>query len=107
MKVLLDECVPAKFAGYLVGHNCVTAPAAGLSGMRNGELLSNAEQQEFEIFITVDQGIAYQQNLTGRAIAILILRSKTSRLTDLLPLVPECLLRMALLRPGELVVVHS
>jgi predicted nuclease of predicted toxin-antitoxin system len=107
MRVLLDECVPAKFAGYLAGHDRMTVPSAGLSGARNGELLSTAEQRGFEVFVTVDQGIAYQQNLSGRSIAILVLRSKTSRLGDLAPLASECLLRMANIRPGELVVIKS
>jgi len=107
MRVLLDECVPAKFGAYLVGHDCITVPIAGLGGTKNGDLLSMAEQLGVELFLTIDQGIAYQQNLSGRTIAIILLRPRTSRLTDLLPLVPECLAQMEIIVPGELRTIGS
>jgi len=78
MRVLLDECVPKRFCQRLVGHDCVTVPEAGFAGTKNGELLSAAEHLGFELFITIDQSIVYQQNLSGRKIAILVLRPKTS-----------------------------
>jgi len=53
MKVLLDECVPAKFANSLGGHDCITVPLAGLAGTKNGELLSTAEELGFELFVTI------------------------------------------------------
>lgn len=54
MKVLLDECVPRKFKDSLTGHECRTVPEAGWAGKKNGELLSLAEQADFEVFLTVD-----------------------------------------------------
>ncbi len=75
MKVLLDECVPKKFTQSLVGHDCTTAPRAGLAGTTNGDLLSAAERLGFELFVTIDQGLAYQQNLSNRKIAVLVLQS--------------------------------
>ena len=107
MKVLLDECVPAKFGKYLTGHDCVTVPEAGLAGTKNGELLSMAEQLGFELFITIDQGFVYQQDLSNRTIAILLLRPKTSRLVDLLPLVSSCLAQMQSIARGELRIITS
>ncbi len=83
MKALLDECVPKKLAISFVGHECTTAPSAGLAGTRNGELLSAAKRLGFGNLIIIDQGIAYQQNLAGREIAILILQPKSSRLVEL------------------------
>jgi hypothetical protein len=106
MKTLLDECVPKKFADSLIGHECTTVPNAGLAGTRNGELLSGAERLGFEVFITIDQGIVYQQNFAGRKVAILILQPKSSRLANLLPLVPECLKQMQSVVPGELRIVR-
>jgi hypothetical protein len=105
MRVLLDECVPRKFSRVLAGHDCATVPSAGLAGTKNGELLVAAERLGFELFITIDQGVGYQQNLSGRTIAILVLQSKTSRLVDLLPLAPGCLAQMATISPGELRIV--
>jgi len=60
----------------------------------NGELLVAAETAKFDVFLTVDQGIEYQQNLTGRNIAIIIFRTKSNRLKDLLPHVRACLAYM-------------
>jgi hypothetical protein len=79
------------------------SPQAGLAGKRNGELLSLAEQQSFDVLLTVDKGIEYEQNLIGRKIAIIILRSRSNRLADLLPLAPECLARLSAIKSGEIV----
>lgn len=70
MRILLDECVPWPMHKLLAGHECTTAQKQGWGGIRNGELLARAEVP-FDLFITADQGIRYQQNLTGRKIAIL------------------------------------
>lgn len=107
MRVLLDDCVPARFSQSLVGHDCVTVASARLAEMKNGELLAAAERLGFELFITIDQGIVYQVNLSGRNIAILVLRPKTSRLFDLLPLASECLAQMRTITPGDLRIISS
>ena len=70
MKILLDECVPWPMHKILRGHSCSTVQGLGWGGIKNGELLKRAEG-EFDLFITSDQNIRYQQNLTGRQIAIL------------------------------------
>lgn len=62
-----------------------------MAGRKNGELLSRADQAGYEVFVTLDQGFEYEQNLRGRKIAIVIVRARTGRLADLLPLVPEIL----------------
>lgn len=70
MKILLDECVPWPMHKLLVGHICTTAQQRGWGGIKNGDLLRRAEP-EFDLFITSDQNIRYQQNLAGRRIPIL------------------------------------
>ena len=70
MRILLDECVPWPMQKLLTGHSCSTVQAKGWGGIKNGDLLQRAES-EFDLFITSDQNIRYQQNLTGRRIAIL------------------------------------
>jgi len=65
MKLWLDECVPRKLKNTLTGHECQTVPDAGLAGKKNGELLALAENAGFEVFVTVDQGIEFEQNLSG------------------------------------------
>ncbi len=105
MKLLLDECVPRKFRNMLPGHDCRTAPEEGLAGKKNGELLSRAEKSGFEVFLTIDRGLEYEQNLQGRNIAVILVRSKSSRLADLLPQSPEILRVLRSIRPGDLVKV--
>ena len=83
MRILIDECIDERFRNSLPGHDCQTARYAGLAGLTNGELLRAAETAKFDVFLTVDQGIEYQQNLTGRNIAIIIFRTKSNRLKDL------------------------
>ena len=78
MRILLDECVPWPLHRLLPGHSCISVPAQGWSGIKNGELLQRAEG-EFDLFITSDQNIRYQQNLSGRLIAILELSTNDLR----------------------------
>ena len=70
MRILLDECVPWPMHRLLSGHSCSTVQEKGWSGIKNGDLLQRAEG-EFDLFITSDQNLRYQQNITGRRIAIL------------------------------------
>lgn len=78
MKILLDECVPLPLRKILDGHTCRTAQQMGWKNIRNGELLDLAED-EFDLFITADQGVSYQQNLAGRQIGILELSTNKLR----------------------------
>jgi predicted nuclease of predicted toxin-antitoxin system len=66
MRILLDECIPRKFKRTLTEHSCQTVPEAGLAGKPNGDLLDSANREGFQVFITVDKGIEFEQNLTGR-----------------------------------------
>jgi hypothetical protein len=78
MKILLDECVPWPMHKFLTGHECSTAQQHGWGGIKNGDLMQWAEN-EFDLFITSDQNIRYQQNLAGRRIAILELSTNDYR----------------------------
>lgn|SRR6202035_3970677 len=103
MRILPDECIDERFRNSFLAHDCQTARYAGFAGLENGALLTTAETSKFDIFLTVDQGIKYQQNLTHRRIAIIILRAKSNRLKDLLPLVPLCLAHIETVQPGNIV----
>jgi predicted nuclease of predicted toxin-antitoxin system len=70
MKILLDECVPWPMHRLLSDHACSSVQDLGWGGIKNGDLLQRAEG-EFDLFITSDQNLRYQQNLTDRRIAIL------------------------------------
>jgi hypothetical protein len=107
MKVLLDECVPRKLKNSFPDHDCQTVPEARFSGKKNGALLSLAEDGGFEIFLTLDKGIEYEQNLADRRIAVIILRAKSNRLAELLPLVSQCIVLMKTIKPGQVIHVGS
>ena len=98
MKILLDECVPWPMHKILVGQNCATAQQRGWGGIKNGALLAHAEA-EFELFITCDQNIAYQQNLKGRSIAIL--QRSTNHLRRIVAATALVQTAVASIQPGE------
>ncbi len=64
MRVLLDECLPRRLKADLAGHEATTVPEAGWAGTKNGDLLQLAAAR-FDAFVTIDQGLAFQQNLAG------------------------------------------
>jgi hypothetical protein len=103
MKLLLDECLPRKLKNHLPGHECYTVPEAGWAGKKNGDLLLLAEKSGFDIFLTLDRGVEYEQNLEGRKIAVILVSAKSSRLADLLPRIPVILTALLSVRLGQLV----
>lgn len=78
MRILLDECVPWPMRAALEPHECTTAQRQGWGGLKNGELLSRAEGH-FDVFVTSDQGLRYQQNLGGRRLPIVVLSTNDLR----------------------------
>jgi predicted nuclease of predicted toxin-antitoxin system len=90
VNVLLDECVPARLGSLLTDHSVTTVPRCGWAGIKNGDLLKLAEK-EFDVFVTVDRKLSVQQDLTGVDIAVVLIRSRSNRLEDIRPLVPELL----------------
>ena len=73
MKILFDQNVSARLARILAGHDPTHASAMGWAELTNGDLLTAAEADGFEIFLTADKNIRNQQNLTGRRIALVVL----------------------------------
>jgi predicted nuclease of predicted toxin-antitoxin system len=72
VKVLLDECVDWRFARDIPGHEVKTAREMGWTAIKNGELLSLASEN-FDVFVTVDRNLSFQQNLGSFAIAVIVL----------------------------------
>lgn len=102
MNVLLDECLPRKLKYELPEHNVSTVPEMGWAGTRNGELLRLAETA-FEVFITADQNMAYQQNLRSTTLSIVVLAASDNRLETLRPLMPKVAQALATIQPGDLI----
>ncbi|MBI1816191.1 MAG: DUF5615 family PIN-like protein [Deltaproteobacteria bacterium] len=101
MRLLLDECVPKRLRQELRGHEVRTAPEMGWAGKENGALLGLAES-EFEVLVTVDQRIKYQQAVAGRDIAVVVLVARRNKIEFLRPLVPELERILTEIKPGEL-----
>jgi len=101
MRILLDECMDERFRKSFPSHDCQTVKYAGFAGRKNGALLSAAEVAKFDVLLTVDRGFEYEQSLAGRKIAILIVSAESNRLRDLLPLVPDILVALESLQPGQ------
>ncbi len=86
-RILLDECLPRDLKKSLEEHEAKTVPEVGWASKENGELLSLAAA-DFDVFLTVDRNLTFQQNLADLKIAVIVLVARGNRLIDLQPLVP-------------------
>ena len=106
MNVLLDECVDQRLARDLPGYNVRTVPQMGWAGIKNGRLMALAEQQ-FDVFITVDRNLSFQQNLPKFSIAVIVLHAPSNRLIDLKPLAPAILETLPKAQQGQAIIVTA
>lgn len=103
MKVLLDECVDTRLISHLIGFDARTVHEQRWAGFTNGKLLALA-QSEFDVFLTVDRNLAFQQPLPKFSIAVVVMHSRSNRITELLKLIPEPMVVTPTAKPG--VVTH-
>lgn len=107
MRVLLDECVDEGFRRYLSSHDCQTARFAGLKGLRDSDLLDAAERANFNALVTLDRGLASQQNWRGRSIAVVVLSPRSTLLEHLADLIPDIEKLLRDLEPGTVTYVRA
>ena len=100
MRILLDACVPKGLRRSLVGHEVSIAREMGWNKLPDGPLLEIISGV-FEALITVDRSMPFQQHLQNRPFAVILLRAKSNRLVELLPLVPALLRALEEVKPGE------
>lgn len=105
MKIFLDECVDWRLSRDIPGHDVRTARQMGWTAITNGELLALAAGS-FDVFVTVDRNLAFQQSISGLEIAVVVLRAKSNRLSDLQPLVPKLLAMFDTVGPGRVVEIQ-
>jgi hypothetical protein len=86
VKILFDHCVPRPLRRELPGYDIKTAREMHWEGLKNGKLLDEAQVEGFDVFLTVDPNIRYQQNLQGRAIALVVMIANGITVEDLRPL---------------------
>jgi predicted nuclease of predicted toxin-antitoxin system len=90
VRILLDGCVPSRLKAELPGNEVATVHDRGWSNLDDGPLL-RLISGEYDLFVTTDKSIPKQQVLVNRPFGVVILRAKTNRLQDLMPLVPRLL----------------
>ncbi len=106
MKLLLDESLPRRLKFELETHEARTVPEMGWQGTKNGELLRLAAGS-FDVFVTADQNLEYQQNLITVDLGIVVLAAMTTRFDDLLPLIPRVLQILESIERGQVVRVAA
>ncbi len=100
MNILLDECVPRRLGQHLTGYECKTVPQMGWGGIKNGRLLALA-QERFDVLLTADQKLQFQQNLERYHIGVVVLCAPSNDISDLLPFVPAILAALPSAKPGQ------
>lgn len=101
MRVLLDECVPRRLKSELPNHEVRTAQDEGWDGMKNGALLRVAAGR-FDVLLTVDRNLTFQQNLRGLTIGVIAMVARSNRFMDLRPLMPQVRDVLPKVRAGQI-----
>ena len=103
MLVLLDESLPRQLARELDGFEVKTVAQMGWAGVKNGKLLNLALESKFSIFLTADQNLQYQQNISASGIAVIVIKVFSTRIENILPLVPQIRREIIRIKSGQLV----
>jgi predicted nuclease of predicted toxin-antitoxin system len=106
MRILLDECIDRRLAREFVDYAIRTVPQMGWAGVKDGQLLALVEA-EFDVFITADRNLSFQQNLPQFNIAVIVLHAPSNRLIDLKPLVPSVIAILATASKGAATIVST
>lgn len=104
MRVLIDACLPVQLKTHLAAREVRTARELGWQLKKNGDLLA-AAQERLDVVITMDKNIPSQNYLARFAVGLVIVRSRSNRLADLMPLVRELLRAISGSKPGGVIVV--
>ena len=105
MKLLLDECTPKRLRLDFAGHEVQTVEQAGLKGLKNGALIRQASVR-FEVLITVDRNLPFQQNLLAHRLAIVVLSARSNRYSELKMLAPKVLHALRTINAGDVVTIE-
>lgn len=106
MKLFLDECVDRRLAKHIAGHDVRTARDMGWTTIKNGELLRLVAGQ-FDVFVTVDRNLSFQQNLSAQPFAVAALAAPSNPLADLLPIVPVLIANLATMQAGAATIFQA
>jgi len=106
VNILLDENLDWRLSRDLPGHHVKSVPLIGWAGIKNGDLLSRAENQ-FDVLITMDSKMRFQQNVSKYRIALIVLDGRSNRLVDTRPLMAKVLTVLTTIRPGTVTIVPA
>jgi predicted nuclease of predicted toxin-antitoxin system len=106
MRILLDENLDWRLGRALVGHEVESVQRLGWAGIQNGVLLKKAEETGFEVLITMDSNMTFQLNLAGHRLKIVVLRARSNRLADTIPLTPKILEILPYIENGTVTVIE-
>jgi hypothetical protein len=107
VRIVLDESVPRLLARVFIGHEAMSVTRLGWAGLSNGELLHRAVAAGYTVLVTADRNLKHQQNIAKSGIAVIVLRARSNKLEDYLPLVPAVLEALPTLKPGDVVEIGS
>ena len=108
MRIILDECLPARLRRELPGHEVDTVPHAGWASVKNGRLLRLiAASGRYDVFLTMDKNLPQQQHLQNLPFAIVVFRADTNAIGNVRPLLPELLQRLHEFLPGQVYFLSS
>ncbi len=107
MKILLDECVTKKVKPLLIGHTVFTIGQMEWSGLKNGMLLKRAVQENFDILLTIDKNISYQQNISQYNIAVVVLNSNDSNIEELKSFIPNFIKQISSFEKGRIYIIEK
>ena len=107
MKVLLDECVTKSIKSYLVDLEVYTVSEMGWSGVKNGNLMSLCAQNHFDVLLTIDKNMMYQQNFEKYPITVVIFNSYTSKLEELILFIPSFFKQISLLEKNRAYIIEK
>ena len=105
MRILVDECLDWRICRALPEYYCVSVSRMGWGGLNNGILLERAQHQ-FDVLLTGDMNLTFQQNLTRFHIAVIVLEARSTRLADTISLIPQVVNALTTIKPGEVVRVR-
>lgn len=106
MKVLLDECVTRHLKRDFPGHEVSTVEEAGFKGLKNGQLLQSVSGK-YDVLVTVDRNLIYQQNLKLFSLAIIVLAAKRNTYAAFQPLMQQVLTALDKINAGDVVVIRA
>jgi len=107
MKVLLDECLPKRLKREVTGHEVFSVQEMGWAGTKNGDLLRLIRSSDFEVFITIDANLEYQQNLRALKFAVIVIRASDNTFETLSPLMPKVIEALRTIKAGDLVHIEA